>query len=69
MSNEIKSGKEVIDEFFAEIHQVENVDKKIVDALVSLHDQGKFTDKNIQNAMESLLQEELDKTDNEDDQD
>ncbi len=40
MSNEIKSGKEVIDEFFAEIHQVENVDKKIVDALVSLHDQG-----------------------------
>ena len=45
------------------------MDKKIVDALVSLHDQGKFTDKNIQNAMESLLQEELDKTDTEDDQD
>lgn len=59
MDKEIKSGKEVIDEFFSEIYNVENVDEKTVDALVSLYGEGKLTDKNIQNALESIVQEEL----------
>ena len=61
MSNETKSGREVIDEFFAEIMNVEGVDEKTVEKLISLYSEEKLTDTNIQNAMEQLLQEELDK--------
>jgi len=59
MDKEIKSGKEVIDEFFSEIYNIENVDEKTVEALVSLYSEGKLTDKNIQNALEVLVQQEL----------
>lgn len=62
MSDKVKSGKEVVDEFFAEILDVEGVDEKTVKKLVSLRDERKFTDTNIQNAMDELIQEELDKT-------
>jgi len=59
MDKKIKSGKEVIDEFFSEIYNIENVDEKTVDALVSLYSTGKLTDKNIQNALEELVQQGL----------
>lgn len=56
---EIKSGKEVINEFFSEIYNIENVDKKTVETLFSLYSEGKFTDTKIQNALEDLVQQEL----------
>ena len=59
MDKEIKSGKEVIDEFFSEIYNIENVDEKTVKTLVSLYSEGKLTDKNIQNALEEIVQQEL----------
>lgn len=59
MSDEIKSGKQVIDEFFSEIMNIEGVDKKTVEKLASLYSKGKLTDTNIENAMAQLLQEEL----------
>jgi len=62
MSDETKSGREVIDEFFANILNIEGVDEKTVKKLVSLHGEKKLTDTNIQNAMEQLVQEELDRT-------
>ena len=61
MSDETKSGREVIDEFFAEILNIEGVDEKTVEKLISLYSEEKLTDTNIQNAMGQLLQEELDK--------
>ena len=61
MSDETKSGRVVIDEFFAEIQNIEGVDRKIVEKLISLYSEKRLTDTNIQNAMEQLLQEELDK--------
>jgi len=59
MDKKIKSGKEVIDEFFSEIYNIENIDEKTVESLISLYGEGKFTDKNIQNRLDELLQEEL----------
>ena len=59
MSDETKSGREVIDEFFAEILNIEGVDEKTVEKLTSLHNEDKLTDTHIQNTMEQLLQEEL----------
>ena len=69
MSDEIKTGKEVIDEFFAGIMNIEGVDIKTVDKLTYLHSEGKLTDTNIQNVMEKLLQEELDTTEEKDGKD
>ena len=60
MNDKIKSGKEVIDEFFAELMNIEGVDKKTAEKLTSLYHGEKLTETNIQNAMEQLLQEELD---------
>ncbi len=62
MSDETKSSREVIDEFFANILNIDGVDEKTVKKLVSLYSEKKLTDTNIQNAMEQLLQEELDRT-------
>lgn len=59
MSEKIKSGKTVIDEFFSEVYNVDEVDEKTVDALVSLYSEGKLTDKNIQNALDDLMRLEL----------
>ena len=69
MSNETKSGREVIDEFFAEILNIEGVDEKTVEKLISLYSEEKLTDTNIQNAMDELLQEELDRMGGEDGKD
>lgn len=69
MSDEIKTGKEVIDEFFAEIMNIEGVDKKTVEKLTFLYSEGKLTDTNIQNVMEKILQEELDVTEEKDGKD
>ncbi len=59
MSDETKSGRVVVDEFFAGIRDVEGVDSRVVEKLISLHSAKRLTDTNIRNAMEQLLQEEL----------
>jgi len=61
MNDSIKSGKEVIDEFFSEIYNVENADESTVDILVSLYGKNKLTDTNLQNALDDFLQKEVDK--------
>ena len=69
MSDKIKSGKEVVNEFFSEIYNVENADKMSVDTLVSLYRKNKLTDTNIQNALDDLLQKELDKIEKDENKD
>lgn len=59
MSDKIKSGREVIGEFFAEIPNVEGANEKTVNKLVELYSDGKLTDSNIQNALEELKLSEL----------
>ena len=69
MNEKIKSGKDVIDEFFAEILHVEGVDQKTVEKLVELHKDNSFTEKSIQNALEALKQAELNPKAQDDDKD
>ena len=59
MDNKAKSGKEVIEEFFNEIESIEGTDTKIVSKLISLYQEKKLTETNIQNAMDDLLKEEM----------
>ena len=66
MDDKIKSGKDVIDDFFAEICNIPNADKKTIDALVELYSQGKLSDKNVQNTLDEIVQRELKQIDKED---
>lgn len=66
MGDKIKSGKDVIDDFFAEIYNIPNADNKTVDALVELYSQGKLSDKNVQNTLDEIVQKELKQIDKED---
>ena len=59
MNKKIKTGKEVVKEFFVEIKNIEGIDKKTVDKLVELYRDNKFTDSYIQNALEDLKQSEV----------
>lgn len=59
MDKQVKSGKEVIDDFFAEILNVERTDENTVNKLIELYSENKLTDSNIQNALEELKQEAI----------
>jgi hypothetical protein len=61
MNEEIKSGRQVIEEFFSQIEDLEGLDENTVKLLLDLHGEGKLTDTNIQNALSELLQNELKK--------
>lgn len=69
MNDKIKSGKDVVDEFFAEILNVEGVDQETVEKLVELYEENKLTDSYIQNALEELKQTELNPKVRDDDED
>lgn len=62
---QIKSGKEVIEDFFAEILNVPKADEETIKILVSLYEQDKFTEKSIQNALGEMLNKELKKIEKE----
>lgn len=54
MENKLKSGKEIMDEFFTELGTVEGVDEDIANALKALYTEGKLSEKNITNALNDL---------------
>lgn len=52
--NKVKSGKEILDDFFKGISLIENVDKTIADSLAELYNTGKLTDKNVVNELQKI---------------
>ena len=54
MSNEIKSGKQILDEFFQEIKSISDVDKNVVNTIIDLYEEGKLTERNLANALLEL---------------
>jgi hypothetical protein len=54
MIDEIKSGKQILDEFFQEIKIMPDVDEKVVDNIIALYEAGKLSDKNISNSLLEL---------------
>ncbi len=59
MSTEIKSGKEILDEYFEEVKADEELDQDIIVAIDNLYTSGKLTDRNLTNAL-SVLREDND---------
>ncbi|MGB3063180.1 hypothetical protein [Sphingobacterium thalpophilum] len=52
--DKVKSGKEILDDFFKEISSIENVDKMIAESLTELYTNGKLTDKNVVNELQKI---------------
>lgn len=57
MANTVKSGKEILDEFFSGIENIENVDPAIASMIKQLYDDDKLTDANVKNELQRLRTE------------
>jgi hypothetical protein len=57
MNEKVKSGKEVLEDFFSNIESIDGVDKEIAEALSTLYVMDKFTDRNVVNALIDLRKE------------
>lgn len=66
MSDKIKSGKEVIDDFFAEILNIPDLHEETVQNLITLYATGKLTETNLQNVLDKIIEEELNLMEKED---
>ncbi|MBK6698690.1 MAG: hypothetical protein IPG55_02060 [Saprospiraceae bacterium] len=54
MEKIVKSGNEILNDFFESISQIENVDKALAESLTNLYREGKLTDTNIKNKLSEL---------------
>ena len=54
MSAEIKSGKQILDEFFRDIKSLKNVDEDVVNTIIALYEEDKLSEKNLSNALLDL---------------
>ena len=54
MDNTVKSGKEILDDFFQNIQNIMNVDMVLAQSLAKLYQDGKLNDKNIINELQKL---------------
>jgi hypothetical protein len=61
MDNKVKSGKEILDDFFTNISMIENVDKDLAQSLSNLYKQGKLSDVNLKNELQKLRDKDVDK--------
>ena len=56
MTDQIRSGQEVLDEFFTEIASVEGVDQDVANIVINLYRERKLTDKNLSNELMGIRQ-------------
>jgi len=61
MDNKVKSGKEILDDFFTHISNIESVDKCLAESLATLYQQGKLTDTNVKNELQNLRDKDANK--------
>lgn len=54
MAEKVKSGKEILDNFFNEIEEIDNVDTDIAKMLSELYQSDKLTDTNVKNELQKL---------------
>lgn len=61
MDNKVKSGKEILEDFFNNISNITDVDKELAESLASLYQEGKLTDSNIKNELQKLRDKDANK--------
>lgn len=59
MDDTIKSGKQILYEFFDKLQELEGVDIKVAEKLKKLYNQNKFTDKYLSNIIGKIKEDIL----------
>jgi len=59
MTDRIRSGQEVLDEFFTEIASIEGVDQDVANIVIDLYREGKLTDTNLSNELMGIREEKI----------
>lgn len=59
MPDEVKSGQQMLDEFFSELAEMKEVDKEIADVVIELHREGKLSNTYLSNEFAGILEEKL----------
>ncbi|BBO19057.1 conserved hypothetical protein [Candidatus Brocadia pituitae] len=54
MVEQIKSGQEILDEFFSQIGNIEGVDKNVAQTVLRLYQEGKLTNTNLSNDLSTI---------------
>jgi len=54
MINELKSGQEILDDFFSQIMNIDGMDKDVAEAVLKLYKDGKLTNTNLSNVLSSI---------------
>lgn len=54
MSDQIKSGQEILDGFFAHITNIEGVDQDVAQTVLRLYQEGKLTNTNLSNELDKI---------------
>ena len=57
MTDRIRSGQEVLDEFFTEITSIEGVDQDVANIVINLYREGKLTNTNFSNELAKIREE------------
>jgi len=60
MDKSVKSGKEILDDFFNGILNIPDVDEKLASEIKKLYDEGKLTNTNLSNKLASLREKKSD---------
>ncbi|RFN60307.1 hypothetical protein [Marixanthomonas ophiurae] len=61
MEEKVKSGKEILDDFFENIGTIKNVDPEIAKMLNKLYNDDKLTDTNVKNELQTLRETDVSK--------
>ncbi len=59
MTDKIKSGQEILDEFFNEIANIEGVEQDVANIVINLYREGKLTNTNLSNELAKIQEEKL----------
>lgn len=54
MSGELKSGQEILDDFFSQITNIDGVDKDVAEAVLKLYKDNKLTNTNLSNELSRI---------------
>lgn len=54
MTEQIKSGQEILDEFFSQMGNIEGVDQDVAQTVLRLYQEGKLTNTNLSNDLGTI---------------
>lgn len=59
MTDRIRSGQEVLEEFFTEIASIAGIDNDVANIVINLYREGKLSDTNLSNELARIREEKI----------